>query len=29
MKHSGLQNPEEIYLEDVSLRDEIIKYIKE
>jgi len=29
MKNQGLINPEEIYLEDVSLRDEIIKYIKE
>lgn len=29
MKNTGLLNPEEIYLEDISLRNEIIKYIKD
>ena len=29
MKNSGLINPEEIYLENKELRDEIIKYIKD
>lgn len=29
MKKQGLINPEEIYLEDIELRNEIIKYIKD
>jgi hypothetical protein len=29
MKHKGIENPEELYLEDIELRQKIMEYVKE